>query len=1022
MVVLLIGLMLFTSAGGSIGGNGIEALFFARFGVQFLPYMYMALGVITLITSLAITALLSRVARERLYIILPLALALLLIGERALLALNQNWAYPVLWLGMNVKGSLQGLLTWGLAGVACDTRQAKRLFPLFSAGGILGAVVGGLGTQSLANWLHSENLLLVWAGALFLAFFVSRALVSHSPAPKSVARRAARRRRTRLIDEIQQGYQFVRQSPLMRWMSAAVVLFAMLFFSLAFPFSKAATTQFPDADALAGFLGLFQGLSTGAAFLASLFLVNRLFARFGILPMILVFAVIYLIGFGVVAIYASFPALVVFRFVQTFWLSGIAGTAYQAVFNVVPPARRDQTRAFIDGVPGQAGTVIAGLILVIGEQALQPQQLYFIGLGAAVLMTVVMWQALRAYSGALVAALRAGQPLVFSAGSEEEPFGGFQRDGAAVAATVAGLSDPDPVIRRVSAEILGNLSAPEATPALINALADADAHVRAASLRALAHAQAAPALLEVSMCLADPEPEVRAQAVEALRHLAGGTRGLIAHLRPLLDDPAPLVRTCAAVALLRIGPDPQARDLLRNMAALGDTEMRVSALTALGDWGDAEAFELVAVELEDADAPPAVRRAAASALARVDAKRSLEWLIRALGDDDASVREAAATAIGQMGASALDPALAALSDPALEAGALLALEHLPAHQATPTLRDYARESVSRALRYHDLSLDIEAQLPVNDRLQLLTVSLRSKAHYHAANALRALALVGDRAALSLAIENLNSRDPGQRANALETLESVGDRHIVRPLMRLWEAVEATPAEPGGLLRVLQDSDGWLRACAALAAGGLADESIRTVLAKLARSDQDQVVRETAASALNGASTMNSLPTLSLMERILFLRRVPLFADLTPADLKQVGAIASERLYSDGDVIAHQGEIGDEMYVIVSGEVRVLAGGGPELARRRTGEYVGEMAIISREPRMASLVAAGEARLLCIDQKHFEGLLRERPETSLAVMRVLCERLRENLTSTLPLAPPATAPPQSPPHSHARLRR
>ncbi|MEK7785252.1 MAG: hypothetical protein AAB658_07500, partial [Chloroflexota bacterium] len=165
MAVLLIGLMLFTSAGGSIGGNGIEALFFARFGVQFLPYMYMALGVTTLITSLAITALLSRVARERLYIILPLALALLLIGERVLLTLNQNWVYPVLWLGMNVKGSLQGLLTWGLASIACDTRQAKRLFPLFSAGGILGAVVGGLGTQSLANWLHSENLLLVWAGA-----------------------------------------------------------------------------------------------------------------------------------------------------------------------------------------------------------------------------------------------------------------------------------------------------------------------------------------------------------------------------------------------------------------------------------------------------------------------------------------------------------------------------------------------------------------------------------------------------------------------------------------------------------------------------------------------------------------------------------------------------------------------------------------------------------------------------------------------------------------------------------------
>ena len=73
---------------------------------------------------------------------------------------------------------------------------------------------------------------------------------------------------------------------------------------------------------------------------------------------------------------------------------------------------------------------------------------------------------------------------------------------------------------------------------------------------------------------------------------------------------------------------------------------------------------------------------------------------------------------------------------------------------------------------------------------------------------------------------------------------------------------------------------------------------------------------------------------------------------------------------------------------------MLIGANTELARRKTGEVVGEMAIISQEPRMASLVAAGDVRLLCIDQKHFEGLLRERPETSLAVMRVLCARLQQ----------------------------
>ena len=144
--------------------------------------------------------------------------------------------------------------------------------------------------------------------------------------------------------------------------------------------------------------------------------------------------------------------------------------------------------------------------------------------------------------------------------------------------------------------------------------------------------------------------------------------------------------------------------------------------------------------------------------------------------------------------------------------------------------------------------------------------------------------------------------------------------------------------------------------------------------------------------------MDTLATLSIMERILFLRRVRLFSDLPPSELKQVAAITNEQYYLDGEVIARQGEPGEEMFIIVSGEVLVTedAGSHPavELARRGPGEYVGEMAIISQEPRMASLSARGDVRVLHIAQPQFEAILRERPETSLAVMRVLCARLKE----------------------------
>jgi CRP/FNR family cyclic AMP-dependent transcriptional regulator len=131
-----------------------------------------------------------------------------------------------------------------------------------------------------------------------------------------------------------------------------------------------------------------------------------------------------------------------------------------------------------------------------------------------------------------------------------------------------------------------------------------------------------------------------------------------------------------------------------------------------------------------------------------------------------------------------------------------------------------------------------------------------------------------------------------------------------------------------------------------------------------------------------------------MDRVLFLRGVPLFAELDPGDLKHVAESATEAAFPDGETIAEQGEAGDEMHIVVSGDIRVVAG-GHEIARRRPGDYVGEMAILSEAPRMAALVAAGEVRTLSIDRRRFQRIVEDRPQVSLAVMRVLCDRLRES---------------------------
>jgi hypothetical protein len=637
MAGLMIGLMLFASAGYTVGNTGVETLFFTRYGVEFLPYMYMALGLLSFFITLGITALLGRVRHETLYVVLPVVVAVALVGGWAFLFTKLEIIYPILWLGMAIFESLNSLVIWGFAGAMCDTRQSKRLFPLFNTGRILGSVIGGFGTTLLVKWIGTQNLILVMAAATLVIFALGKTLIGWGGRPE-VRTRHTRRARPSLVAEMQQGYRFVRRSQLMQLVSVAAILFSVLYFSIALPFSKAATAQFSNEDTLASFLGAFNAFSTAGAFLASLFLANRLFARFGIMPMLMLLPIVYLVGFGTLAIYEVFVIIVAFRFIQMLWLNGIADSSWQALFSPVPAERRDQVRAFINGVPSQAGTFIAGAILLIGEQSFSPQQLYILGFVTAVATCYFIWRAGSAYKLALVDALRAGRPTLFTA--EEEPFGGFQQDAATVEAALQGMAHLDPLVRRTSAEILGNLDEARARDALVTALNDVESEVRVVSLQSLARAEVSSAILEVASRLNDPEAEVRAQAIETLRTLTQYPRGLKTYLEPMLEDSDAFVCCRAAVGLLQLDNHPKARHLLRSMSVLGEQDDRIYAIQAMAEWGDQEAFALIENELVDQYAPSPVRRAAAIALGSCG-PAATTVLLDTLADDEPGVREGA---------------------------------------------------------------------------------------------------------------------------------------------------------------------------------------------------------------------------------------------------------------------------------------------------------------------------------------------------------------------------------------------
>jgi CRP-like cAMP-binding protein len=126
-------------------------------------------------------------------------------------------------------------------------------------------------------------------------------------------------------------------------------------------------------------------------------------------------------------------------------------------------------------------------------------------------------------------------------------------------------------------------------------------------------------------------------------------------------------------------------------------------------------------------------------------------------------------------------------------------------------------------------------------------------------------------------------------------------------------------------------------------------------------------------------------------RVDLIRGLPLFELCSKRDLRRIAALADERDVADGTELIREGEPGSEFYVVVDGEVEVRRR-GRRVARLGPGSFVGEIALLSRSPRTATVVATTPLRVLAITGRDFVALLDSLPELWLKVARTLADRV------------------------------
>ena len=137
------------------------------------------------------------------------------------------------------------------------------------------------------------------------------------------------------------------------------------------------------------------------------------------------------------------------------------------------------------------------------------------------------------------------------------------------------------------------------------------------------------------------------------------------------------------------------------------------------------------------------------------------------------------------------------------------------------------------------------------------------------------------------------------------------------------------------------------------------------------------------------------------ETLAFLREVRLFKDIETPELTALGYTLRERILRRGQVLFHEGEIGEEMFVVVRGSI-VISKPVKErveqvLARIGPGDFFGEMSLFDRSPRSATVQADSDATLLALDREALRRLTEVSPRAAAAffhaLVQVFIERLR-----------------------------
>jgi HEAT repeat protein len=803
--------------------------------------------------------------------------------------------------------------------------------------------------------------------------------------------------------------------------------------------------RFPGEAAFALFYGTYSAAVNLVCLIMLGFVTNRVMGRFGVgicllmLPAALLLVVVAANGVHFSGGYAVVLLCLVVagKFLDDVLRPCFSAASVNVLYQALPKQFRSRARSLSDGViypicAGLAGLLLLVLTTLAGVDANGLLILLLVILG---IFCVIARRIPAAYRVSLKSAL------------EKRSLDGLSllpTDAATASMLESGLLDESPSRVLYCLDLLVERRPDSVDDALVALLGHSSDLVRRTALTRITDHSVMSALPEVRrLSISDSSPAVRAAAVLTLAALLESES--VDALQPHLESRDPLVQQSAVIGLLRSGGIEgvlAAGAYLLDMTRNTDPSQRAQAAVIIGAVGIPsfhmplrallvdEAIEVQRAALASARTlgtsrliddvarclgVPGLRRPAASALVAMgDAAIPRILEIYRDASSDPALRELLLGTLGQMGGESARNALqsqlethraperASLAAALLSAGLRAVQEPALIHQA---MKAAGRDSAWALSAAHQLHSRDEASVLAKSLLQFVDrqchAMLSLAGCLHPAELLKRVRSLLDWPAAEMrafAVELLDNTLASSEKAMLLPLIDGSDRNRQRSQLEKQFPVSQRSADEWFKLIATGDvvpASRWLRCAALHELARTGDAAHRDFVHRLIV-DQDPVVSNSAQLATavwDGVEGQErSASMLSIVERVIFLKAIPIFAEIPEADLAELADRFGEQRVSAGATIVSEGDLGTSMYMVVSGNVRVHRD-DVEIDRMGEGSVFGELAALDTQPRSASVTALDETLLFSVNQEALYEIMAEHPVMLRGIIKVLCDRIR-----------------------------